>query len=344
MESILLSQFLKSSSLLLILPFSFVFNVSAQENADDKKESEVKIKIITSVNGDTKVVEKTLHGDEAFMMEELNDSFPEIKGMAKAISDSPSVFTYNYSFDFDKEMKKLGEAMEKLGEDFEFKWNSEEFEKEMEKLQKEMKFEWNSEEFEREMEKAGVEMGKAMNELSKTIIIDGDEIRTSTDNDENISVSENADTIKISVKKEVRIGDDSEIENKGDRKVKVIVIEEEESEGKEGEGPEIKVIKKVIRTNDKSQSTGINENAETQALRVYPNPSSGKVTVNFKPDSKKKAQLKITDESGRVVYSEEVKTASEFTHEIDLSNEAKGIYFVELVQGKIKYVNRIVLK
>lgn len=340
MKAITLTQFLKSISLLLILPFGFVCNVFAQENADDKNESEVKIKIITSVNGDTKVVEKTLHGDEVFMMEELNDSFPEIKAMAKVFSDSPSVFTYNYSFDFDKEMEKLGEEMEKLGEDFEFKWNSEEFEKEMKELQKEMQFEWNSEEFEREMEKAGVKMEKAMKELSKTIIIDGDEIRTSTDNDENVSVSENGDTIKISVKKEIRVGDDSEIENKGDRKVKVIVIEEEESEGKEGEEPEIK----VISTNDKSQSTGINENAEIQALRVYPNPSSGKVTVNFKPDSKKKAQLKITDESGRVVYTEEIKASSEITHEIDLGKEAKGIYFVELVQGKSKYVNRIVLK
>jgi uncharacterized DUF497 family protein len=343
MKTILLTQFLKSISLLLILPFGFVCSSSAQENANDKEEGEVKIKIITSVNGDTKVVEKTFHGDEVFVMEELNDSFPEIKAMAKVFSDSPSVFTYNYSFDFDKEMEKLGEKMEKLGEDFEFKWNSEEFEKEMEELQKEMQFEWNSKEFEREMEKAGIEMEKAMKEFSKTIIIDGDEIRTSTDNDENISVSENGDTIKISVKKEVRVGDDSEIENKGDRKVKVIVIEEE-GYGKEGEEPEIKVIKKVIRTNDKSQSTGIDESAETQALRVYPNPSSGKITVNFKPDSKKKTQLKITDESGRVVYTEEIKTAAEFTHEIDLGNEAKGIYFVELVQGKNKYVNRILLK
>ncbi|MCG3167585.1 MAG: hypothetical protein POELPBGB_03379 [Bacteroidia bacterium] len=312
-----------TNSILLILGFSFTAIAWAQDSPDTKSESEVKIKIITSVNGDTKVVEKTLKGDEVFMMEELNDSFPEIKAMAKVFSDSPSVFTYNYSFDIDKEMEKLGEEMEKLGKDFEFNWNSKEFEK--------------------EMEKAGVEMEKAMKGLSKTIVIDGDEIKTLSNGDENISVSENGDTIKISVRKEVSIGDDN-IKGAGDKKVKVIVIEEEESDGKEGDEPEIKVIKKVIRTNEKSQSTGMQETDEAQALRVFPNPSNGKISVNFKPDSKKKTQLKITDESGKVVYSEEIKTASEFTHEIDLGNEAKGIYFVEIMQGKNKYVNRIVLK
>lgn len=343
MKTIVFTQILKSISLLLILPFGFVYNVSAQENANDKQESEVKIKIITSVNGDTKVVEKTLKGDEVLMMEELNDSFPELKAMTKVFTDSPSVFTYNYSFDIDKEMEKLGEEMEKLGKDFEFKWDSEEFEKEMEKLGKDLNFEWNSEEFEKEMEKAGVEMEKAMKELSKKIVIDGDEIKTLSNGDENISISENEDTITILVRKEIKAGDDISVEKSGDKKVKVIVIEEER-EGKEGADPEIKVIKKVIRTNEKKQSTGINEATETQSLRVYPNPTSGKVTINFKPDSKKKTELKITDESGKVVYNEEIKTASAFTHEIDLGNEAKGIYFIELIQGKNKYVNRILLK
>ncbi len=317
MKTIVLTQFLKAVTLLFILPFGFVCSVFAQDKKDEKTEGEVKIKIITSVNGDTKVVEKTFKPGDAYMMEELNDSFPEFKAMAKVFSDSPSVFTYNYSFDIDKEIEKLGEQMESIGKDFEFKWDSEEFEKEME---------------------------NAMKGISKSIVIDGDEIHEMKGNDGNISVSENGDTIKISVRKEVKTDDDISVERSGDKRVKVIVIEEEEREGKEGEQPEIKVIKKVIRTNEKSQSTGMAEDSEARALRVYPNPSSGKLTVNFKPDSKKKTQLKITDESGKVVYNEEIKTAPEFTHEIDLGSEAKGIYFVELVQGKNKYVNRIMLK
>ena len=321
-------QLLKNSSLSFILAFGFVCSTSAQEKADSKTEGEVKIKIITSVNGDTKVVKKTFKPGDAYMLEELNDSFPELKAMAKVFSDSPLVFSYNYSFDIDKEI-------EKLGKDFEFKWNSAAFGKEMEKLKKDLSTELNSEEFEKEMK-------NLKHELSKTIVIDGDEMQKLSGNDENIRVSEDGDTIKISVKKEINKGVDVS-GNPSDKRVKVIVIEEE-SDGKEGTEPEIKVIKKIIRTNDKSQSRGMDEASETQALHVYPNPSSGKITVNFKPDSKKKSQLKITDESGKIIYTEEIKTASEFTHEIDLGNEAKGIYFVELIQGKNKYVNRIMLK
>jgi len=336
MKTIVLTQFLKATALLFILPFGFVCSAFAQNKTDEEIKDEVKIKIITSVNGNTKVVEKTFKPGDVYRMEELNDSFPELKTMAKVFSDSASIFTYNYSFDIDKEMEKLGEQMENLGKDFEFKWDSEEFEKEMEKLGKDFNFEWDAEEFEKEMEKMGYD-------ISKAIVIDGHEIREHSGNDENVRVSENRDTIKILVKKEIKTGDTVAGENEPGKKVKVIVIEEE-SDGKEREEPEIKVIKKVIRTNEENQSTGIDETAGTQALHIYPNPSSGKVTVNFKPDSKKKTHLKITDESGKTVYNEEIKTASEFTREIDLGNEAKGIYFVELVQGKSKYINRIVLR
>lgn len=336
MKTLTVIQFLKSLTLLFILPFGFVCSVAAQENTTEKTEGEVKIKIITSVNGDTKIVEKTFKPGDAYAMEELNDSFPEFKAMTKVFVDSPSVFSYNYSFDMNEEMEKLGEHMEKLGKDFDFKWDSAAFEKEMETLGKDFNFEWNTEEFEKQME-------NAMKGISKSIVIDGDEIKTLSKGDENITVSENGDTIKISVRKEISVGDEGAERKEGNKKVKVIVIEEE-SDGKQGEEPEIKVIKKVIKTDVRTQSTGVDEADEAQALRVFPNPSNGKISVNFKPDSKKKTQLKITDESGRVVYTEEIKTASEFTHEIDLGNEAKGIYFVELVQGKNKYVNRIVLR
>jgi hypothetical protein len=296
----------------------------------------VKIKIITSINGDTKIVEKTFKPVDAYMMEELNDSFPELRTMAKGFTDSPSVYSYIYSYDIDKEMEKLGETMENFGKDFDFKWDTAAFGKDIEKFSKDLDFEWNSEDFEKEMEN----ISKA---FSKAIVIDGDEIMEMSGNDKDVSVSENGDTIKISVKKKINIEDDVASENNAGRKVKVIVIEEE-SDGKERDEPEIKVIRKVKKTNDNNQSTSINEAEEDRQLHVYPNPSNGKITVNFKPYGKKKTQLKVSDESGKVIYSEEIKTASEIRHEIDLGNEAKGIYFVEVVQGKEKFVNRIMLK
>lgn len=319
---------LKNISFLLILPFGFATAVYAQDKTDEETKSKASIRIITNINGDTKVIEKTFDPSDTFVLKELNDSFPELNEMVEFFADSPAVFAYKYEFDLDKDMKKLGEEMEKIGKGFHFEWNSEDFEKDMEGMGE-------------EIEKVMKEMKR---ELHKKNVIDGDKIQAIGDEDENVWMSENGDTIKISVKKKIDSKDFSDDENGQKKRVKVIVIEEEVDEKEKGEEPEIKVIKKVIKKDDADQSTGLNDVDEGQSLHVFPNPTSGKLTINFKPDGKKKTHIKVMDDTGKIVYEEEVKSTSEYNHEIDLGNEAKGVYIVEVLQGKNKFVNRLMLK
>jgi hypothetical protein len=72
--------------------------------------------------------------------------------------------------------------------------------------------------------------------------------------------------------------------------------------------------------------------------KVYPNPTSGQVTVEFTSNTGGKHQLTVTDLSGRVVLVEEMKAVSGLNrHDIDLGFANKGLYmlYVKNQSGKI---------
>ncbi len=67
---------------------------------------------------------------------------------------------------------------------------------------------------------------------------------------------------------------------------------------------------------------GVNEVADGNGINIYPNPSNGLFTINAQGN--KITELKVTNTLGQVL-----KTVSN-TSTIDLSDVAKGIYFVEV--------------
>jgi hypothetical protein len=79
---------------------------------------------------------------------------------------------------------------------------------------------------------------------------------------------------------------------------------------------------------------------DKNGVKVYPNPSSG----NFKiilPIEKESFDLQITDINGKVILHKAIN--SEET-EIDLSDKAKGIYFLEIKSADFSYSKKIILQ
>jgi len=83
-------------------------------------------------------------------------------------------------------------------------------------------------------------------------------------------------------------------------------------------------------------STGINELNESNAVRVYPNPSSGVLTVETK--SNDLAEIKIYDPASRLLLRKQFRNSSS----VDIGNLSPGIYIYELrteagvmIQGKV---------
>jgi hypothetical protein len=77
-------------------------------------------------------------------------------------------------------------------------------------------------------------------------------------------------------------------------------------------------------------TTGISEISNLTAA-VYPNPASTKLTVTFSYDKEEAYTLRVTDLTGRVVYSETGTTENgDNTMVLNTANYSNGLYILDL--------------
>ncbi|MEP7170171.1 MAG: T9SS type A sorting domain-containing protein, partial [Bacteroidota bacterium] len=94
--------------------------------------------------------------------------------------------------------------------------------------------------------------------------------------------------------------------------------------------------------------TGISENAFTNSLSVYPNPTSDVLYFSLNGNVlKDKIKITLSDIQGKEVYSTgEVNIVPNQTNSIQLKKLglAKGMYFLNLTQGSSKAVKKIIVE
>jgi hypothetical protein len=76
-------------------------------------------------------------------------------------------------------------------------------------------------------------------------------------------------------------------------------------------------------------------------MRVYPNPSTGNITVRINNYNGLVA-VKVVDLNGRIVYSEDKVTFSN-EKSFDLSKLSAGIYMIDIAGEGLKYVDKIII-
>ncbi len=87
------------------------------------------------------------------------------------------------------------------------------------------------------------------------------------------------------------------------------------------------IYKKVKRDSKKP--------AQLRIVNVFPNPSSGPVTINYFADAEIGAlRLTVMNGEGREIYSEALESTLQ-SAEIDLGQEAQGIYFVQIQSASV---------
>lgn len=82
-------------------------------------------------------------------------------------------------------------------------------------------------------------------------------------------------------------------------------------------------------------------------LTLYPNPSSGMVTINLKTSAFAAGELAVVDLTGRVLYKQNivVNGGSNAVQELDLSNLSTGAYFVSFTANNstLKFVEKLLI-
>lgn len=80
---------------------------------------------------------------------------------------------------------------------------------------------------------------------------------------------------------------------------------------------------------------------ETVKIDVFPNPSSGRVTVRFSEMPDAGSKIEITDVAGRIISSRIISDASE---EFNLDQQSGGLYLVKTILGSNTTIHKLVIR
>ena len=87
-----------------------------------------------------------------------------------------------------------------------------------------------------------------------------------------------------------------------------------------------------------SDPSGISEATNNLGLSIYPNPNNGVFTLNIKT---KNVVVEIMNTQGQVVLTKNNVNTNE---QIDLSNNAKGIYFITVTSNKTVTTQKVIVQ
>ncbi|KAA3439907.1 T9SS type A sorting domain-containing protein [Rufibacter hautae] len=97
-----------------------------------------------------------------------------------------------------------------------------------------------------------------------------------------------------------------------------------------------------LPTEQKSEAKA---DVEDQSLSVYPNPSSGVITISLEGFEGKKTDLRIMNVIGNVVYREVIQDPdTHYMKVLDLNKLSKGLYYVKLEAPSYSEVRKVILK
>ncbi len=92
-------------------------------------------------------------------------------------------------------------------------------------------------------------------------------------------------------------------------------------------------------------TVGINKVSAFEGFGVYPNPSTGLVTVSVRAEKAGMGSFRILNLTGQVVESKTYKINNGLNHyQFDLKDLSAGVYFIEAVKGDKRNVSRLVVK
>lgn len=108
------------------------------------------------------------------------------------------------------------------------------------------------------------------------------------------------------------------------------------------------IIKEWIR--ETPEGKAVQRDLDTPSLdmaffNIYPNPSSGRFNLQFRPEDDGPIRIRIFNPEGRTVYTEQLTDFNGvYDKEIDLTDQAKGFYFLQITQNGDGMAKRLVIQ
>ncbi len=92
-----------------------------------------------------------------------------------------------------------------------------------------------------------------------------------------------------------------------------------------------------------ASSTGIKTYNASENISVYPNPTSGVISINSSLIGVQDFKVIVTTILGEKVSSQIISNTNSATHKIDLSNQPDGVYLINVISDSKSLINKVVL-
>lgn len=195
--------------------------------------------------------------------------------------------------------------------------------------------------------------GKPGEKMEKMVIVSHDEVITSDGQEVRIDHKGMSKDVEAEMEKALK---EAGVDPNAKGVKKVIIIDEDsntasgsKTEPKTSKTTKIIMLKMDITdaSSDDMKRIGagnVDNKVELDNMKLYPNPNDGKFNLNFNLKNKGDAEVTVYDMQGKQVYNEKLSNFSgEYNKPIDISSNAKGIYFVKIQQGQHTQVKKISL-
>ncbi len=197
-----------------------------------------------------------------------------------------------------------------------------------------------------DMEKALQEAHKALQEAEKELKNSNKQIKRS---EKEMLASEEA--MKEAEKALLEAEKEMQKNGEGKHMKKVIIVNDEESNDGKGGKTITRIVMLNMNITDASDEDvkrlgagSVDNKVEVDNMKLYPNPNDGKFNLNFNLKNKGDVEVTVYNVEGKQVYNEKIPNfEGEYNKPIDISRNAKGIYFVKIQQGKHTQVKKISL-
>lgn len=93
-----------------------------------------------------------------------------------------------------------------------------------------------------------------------------------------------------------------------------------------------------------SVAVGVDENQFISNIEIFPNPANELVNINFDLSEPQNVMLSISSVTGEIIFTDEIESIEKYNKVIDISNFAKGIYFLSIESDKSIINRKIIVK